>query len=263
VRILWRTGYPFMSSPRPLSSLAVGAASCLLFTAAAAAGAQNPPSRPGTSKPFEANRAEHASSKVEVINGPSRVIRDFNAPATTSRLNEQERNATTGTRVEVINGEAERTVVLNPSEKPALTHRLVSKRASWKSESALPSAMTAEILNGTRRETRVFDAGPDAFDRTASARHPHPVVIGVASSTSEPVVVGIAESGHAVNNTRPVVIRVASSGSESEAGTAVPVVVGIQSSEIAPRSSEAEPVAIDIAPRPPKRPPYRRPTPSP
>jgi hypothetical protein len=253
---------------RAASNLVLWATSGMLVVLSVPGGAAAQ-SRPVPSKSSGVNNPPPASSSVEVINGTSRVIKNFNAPTPVAPLKQRVRTETAGTRVEVINGEADRTVILNaqPEKRetaPAFRGRV--KGSNGKRESTAPALTTAEIFNGTRRETRVFGSSQDAFDGAASALRVRPVVIGVASSTSAPVVIGIAASGQPANpqTSPPVVIRVTSSGSESEAGTTEPVVVGIESSGIAPPGAEAaEPVAISIAPRPSKRPPYRRPTPNP
>lgn len=228
--------------------MAVCAASCLFVALPVVAATTQKPVAHFTT----AN--EPAPSAVEVINGTSREIRNFNTPAP-STARHSARPAYTGTAVEVINGEAQRTVLLNG--QPATTAVRRSARRRRHRTQPSPAAATAEIFNGTRRETRVFNAA-DAFDASVPAHRAFPVVIGVASSTAQPVVIGVA----ATNNqaVQPVVLRIASSGSQSEAGTTQPVVVGIESNGI---GADAQPVAVGIAPRTPKRAPYRRPTPSP
>lgn len=235
--------------------MAVCAASCLML-ALPAEGATAQDAVPRARTATQATEA--APSTVEVINGTSRVIRSFNSPTPSSTFRRRSRTATPGTRVEVINGEAQRTVLLDAQPNQPDLRRVAARRSNRKKKPAPAAAATAEIFNGTRRETRVFN-GADAFDVFAPARRAFPVVIGVASSTSEPVVLGVAVTNHQA--AQPVVLRVVSSGSQSQAGTARPVVVGVESSGIS--GADAEPVAIGIAPRPPKRAPYRRPTPSP
>lgn len=240
-----------MSSLRTASSMAVCAAFCLFaaLPAIAAATTQKPVAHSSTA-------AEPAPFTVEVINGASRVIRSFNTPAPSTTTRQHAVPTPAGTPVEVINGEAQRTVLLNSQPEQTVARRHAPPRR--KGQPAPKPAATAEILNGARRETRVF-SGPDAFDASAPAHRAFPVVIGVASSTAQPVVVGVAVTNSQA--AQPVVLRIASSGSQSEIGTTQPVVVGIESSGLS--AADAEPVAIGIAPRTPKRAPYRRPTPSP
>jgi hypothetical protein len=247
----------------------MGALASGLLAAATAAGA-NPQS---DASPKPARGASPEATTVEVINGTAREIKNFSAPPT-GALRSHAGTAADQTRVEVINGTAQRTVVLaaQPSieNKAATVHPGRPRYRGRKAQADNAPWVTTEILNGTTRETRVFRAPAGGAD--SIAHNLHPVVIGVASSGSknqsgayEPVVIGIAGSGSKTEGTpgQPVVLRVISSGSQSQTGTTEPVVVGVESSGIANAGSDGEPVAIAVSPHPPKRPPYRRPTPSP
>ena len=118
------------------------------------------------------------------------------------------------------------------------------------------------ILNGTKKETRIFNS---KVEKVGLTRNLPPDVIRIASSESkihqgksEPVVVGILSSGSksGSSNAQPVVVDVASSESQSVGGSAEPVVVGIATtgSQVA---GAVEPVAVGVSPRPAKRRPYR------
>ena len=175
--------------------------------------------------------------------------------------------------MEVINGTTERTVVLNaqPAAAEKAVRKPVVQHRSRKNQKAQTAQVTAEIINGTRMETKVFNGPSDAFDGSDSVRHnAHAVVVGIQSSESisgsehrKPVVIGVASSGSTSGNAQPVVLRIAENGSASANGSAQPVVVGIESSGMANGTGDVQPVAIGVAPRTPKRPPYRRPTPNP
>ncbi len=172
------------------------------------------------------------------------------------------------TTVEVINGTSRRVITLrneNAQPKAAISqhkHRHLSRRVRHRRRhrAATPPPLTAVILNGNQKETRVFRAeGATAMPQ----RNLSPVVIGIASGESKslqdkPVVVGISsveENGAAA--AQPVVVGVAST--ESSMGSAAnsqPVVVGVRSSG-AQAAGVVEPVAVGVEPRPAKRPPYR------
>jgi hypothetical protein len=263
-----------------MTRIRAGSGFALLLAASQLCG---PPARAATaqqnSKRTSAGSAVDAQpASVEVINGTSRVIKNFNAPQTTAASPERGNGSSTGTRVEVINGTAQRTVMFGsqPAKAADRQSSIRSKTVRYrhlKKDATAPAVATAEILNGTRRETRVFNGPADALVGSGLVRQgPHAVVIGIASSGSRtgngataPVVVGIASSNSHPEggSAQPVVIRIASSGAESEAGTAQPVVVGIESSGLDGAVNQTQPVAIGIAPHAPKRPPYRRPQPNP
>jgi hypothetical protein len=212
-------------------------------------------------------------SSVEIINGTSREIRNFNTPQTTVATPRHSQSPASGTRVEVINGTTERTVVLNaqPAAGGTAVRKTAAAHRSQRNQKDRTSQVTAEIINGTRMETRVFSAPSDPFDGSDSVRrNAHPVVVGIQSSESisgsehrKPVVIGIASSGSQSQSAQPVVLRVAENGSARSEGNAQPVVVGIESSGMANGAGDVRPVAVDVAPRTPKRPPYRRPTSNP
>jgi hypothetical protein len=223
--------------------------------ASALASQSSPQQKPANSVP--------APSSVEVINGSSRVIRSFPGSQSVSIPTP----AANGARVEVMNGNAQRTEVLTSTSHPASSAaveraRLVKRHATKKAAAASP-APTAEIFNGTRRETRVFDRPSDSIQTAAAGeRNLHPVVIGIASGASMaangaagPVVVGIASSS--AGSATPVVVHVASSESAGGAGNAQPVVIGVESGGIVNSDGGSKPVAIGVSPRPAKRRPYR------
>jgi hypothetical protein len=173
--------------------------------------------------------------------------------------------------VEVINGDSRRTVTL-PGAQPThpiprhaisrhavLEHAIKPKaprhRRTAHHRVASSSPITAEILNGTQKETRVFSAASAA---EAPARNLSPVVIGIASSSSRsrpgpPVVTAVLSRApeQTAGAAQPVVVHVASSGSSAQ-----PVVLGVASSGFQ-TAGTVEPVATGVSPRPAKRPPYR------
>lgn len=260
-----------MPSFRAGSSFALIAIASLLSTQQITAATSQTTRPRNAAKQTSAENAAQVSS-VEVINGTSREIRNFNTPQTTVVSPRHSKGAANGTRVEVINGTTERTVVLN-TQSPARTavRKMVTQHCSRENPKAQTSQVTAEIINGTRMETKVFNATANAFDGSDSVRrNAHSVVVGIQSSESisgsehrKPVVIGIASSGSQSGSAQPVVLRIAENGSASANGNAQPVVVGIESSGLANGAGDVQPVAIGVAPRSPKRPPYRRPTPNP
>jgi hypothetical protein len=168
--------------------------------------------------------------------------------------------------VEVINGTSRRTVILQSegAQAKAATamHRKTASQAKQRCgrRAATLPPMTAVILNGTQRETRVFNSTTEA---RGPIRNLPPVVIGIESAGSKkwqahPVVVGISSSRNAdvAAGTQSVVVNVASSESRGESGNAQPVVVGIASSGSQTAGTVA-PVAVGVSPRPAKRRPYR------
>jgi hypothetical protein len=165
--------------------------------------------------------------------------------------------------VEVINGTSRRTVVLQGEDAHAKTatapHRKTASQVR-RHRAATQPPMTAVILNGTQKETHVFNS-------TAEVNRPiknlPPVVIGIATVGSknqkvQTVVVGISSSGSASSpaKAQQVVVNVASSESNGENGNAQPVVVGISSTG-AQTAGTVAPVAVGVSPRPAKRRPYR------
>jgi hypothetical protein len=141
-----------------------------------------------------------------------------------------------------------------------------SKRTEYFDRVSAPSEEIPKngvvILNGTKKETRIFNSKVEKIGLT---RNLPPDVIRIASSESkihqgksEPVVVGILSSGskRGSSNAQPVVVNVASSESQGVGGSAAPVVVGIATtgSQVA---GAVEPVAVGVSPRPAKRRPYR------
>lgn len=168
--------------------------------------------------------------------------------------------------VEVINGDSRRTVTLPGAQathaipRHAIPGHAIKSKASRhrrtaRHRAASSSPITAEILNGTQKETRVFSA---ASATEAPARNLSPVVIGIASSTSknrpgQPVVIAVSSRApeQTAGTAQPVVVHVASSGSNAQ-----PVVLGVASSGFQ-SAGKVEPVATGVSPRPAKRPPYR------
>ncbi len=227
------------------------------------------PDRQSGDKGASSRNAE-AAPAVEVINGTSRVIKDFNAPQPAGGVSRHSETASAPTSVEVINGAAQRTVVLSPNQMPtakrvtarhkaARRHR---KRAAANAHQKIP----VEVIWGTQKYTRFFDVPAKQMNGGASEHgNVSPDVIGIASTESRgmpgksgPVVVGIlsGDSQSGASSAQPVVVGIASSGSQSTVGKAQPVVIGITSSG-AQADRNAEPVAIGVAPRPAKRRPYR------
>lgn len=227
------------------------------------------PDRQSGDKGASSTNAE-AAPAVEVINGTSRAIKDFNAPQPAGGVSRRSKTVSAPTSVEVINGAAQRTVVLSPSQIPtakrvtarhkaARRHR---KRAAANAHQKVP----VEVIWGTQKYTRVFDVPTNQMNGAAPEHgNVSPDVIGIASTESRgrqgksgPVVVGIlsGDSQAGGPSAQPVVVGIASSGSQSTVGNAQPVVIGITSSG-AQADRNAEPVAIGVAPRPEKRRPYR------
>jgi hypothetical protein len=211
-----------------------------------------------------------AAPPVEVINGTSRVMKDFNAQQPAPGVSRRSKATSASTSVEVINGAAQRTVVLNSNQAPTArrvatrhkTGRHHRKRAAASAQQKVP----VEVIWGTQKFTRVFDVPTNQLHGAAPEHGSvSPDVIGIASTESRsrqekngPVVVGISsgDSQAGAPSTQPVVVGIASSGSRSAVGNTQPVVIGITSSG-AQTERNAEPVAVGVAPRPAKRRPYR------
>lgn len=193
--------------------------------------------------------ANAVASSVEVINGSSRTIRTFGSSQSAMQPASREGS------VEVMNGNLQRTVVLNPP-RPAYApapHAKLNPHRRAKIGAASHPVATAEILNGNQRETRVFNQPSDSIPTATAGRNP--VVIAIASkgaSGNGPVVVGVASSNSGPAS--PVVVHIVSSESE---GNAQPVVIGVESSGIASDDGAVQPVAIGVSPRPSRRRPYR------
>jgi hypothetical protein len=229
---------------------------------------------------------------VEIINGSSHETKSFNAQQASSAHLERTKADSSGGGVEVINGETHRTVFWNSqlgdaASADSAVHSKVVKHVSGKNgASASGPIAQIEILNGTQHETLVFDAMPNPFDGSdAILRTAKPVVLGVTSSGSktvsgavEPVVVGIAPFGsqpegglqQEEENVQPADGLVfpdteAAPPPESmnNGDKTQPVVVGIASAGNTNAEGETRTVAVDVAPKAPRRPPYRRPTPEP
>jgi hypothetical protein len=211
-----------------------------------------------------------AAPPVEVINGTSRVMKNFNAQQSPAGVSRRSKATSDSTRVEVINGAAQRTVVLNPNQAPtarrvAARHK-TARRHRKKVAASAHQKVPVEVIWGTQKFTRVFDVPTNQMNGAAPGHgNISPDVIGIASTESRskqgksgPVVVGISsgDSQAGAPGTQPVVVGIASSGSQSALGNAQPVVIGITSSG-AQAERNAEPVAIGVAPRPAKRRPYR------
>lgn len=229
---------------------------------------------------------------VEVINGSTREVKSFNALQASAAHLEHTKTDAAGSGVEVINGESHRTVFWNgqagetASAESAL-HGKALKHGSGKNGAPASGPLAQiDILNGTQHETLVFDAMPNPFDGSdAILRSAKPVVLGVTSSGSKnsnstvaPVVVGIAPSDSQPEtgsqpeheDMRPPdgIVPPSSEAAPSPEsmknnGVAQPVVLAVASAGSVNGEGESLPVAVDIAPKPPKRPPYRRPTPEP
>jgi hypothetical protein len=155
---------------------------------------------------------------------------------------------------------------------------------------AKPSAAvdSVEVINGSARQTQVFDAeqqAPMPPERSVHAktarRGPQRNTVSAPSVPDVEVINGaqwetrrfdgfddeIASPWIERNTVRPVVVDVISSesvrrrGNTSATASTAPIVVGIGSSEAEGHGESAKPIAYRIAPGPPKRPPYH-PTPS-
>ena len=148
------------------------------------------------------------------------------------------------TTVEVINGTSRRTVILQPNKQNTAKRRKQSKQPKQR-------FITADILNGTQKQTRTFRIARSA---SAPTKKLSPLVIGIETTDSKnphgkPVVVGISSE---LSSARPVVLNVASNQTPS----AHPVVIGVASSG-SQTAGTVEHVAVGVSPRPAKRPPYR------
>jgi len=249
---------------------------CLIFALqSSAVTRQIPDQQNGTTAPSSGkNVTAQTAPAVEVINGNSRVITDFNANSNTARpaigIRRHTKAASAGTSVEVINGSMERTVVLkaDPSSTSFRNtrHGIAARHPARKTSAAAHRRPRADIIppnhkNGTLIETPIAVAKEQLTER----RILPPNVIGIASTDSKsqqgkgkPVVVGIFSSGSAreASNAQPVVVGIASSASQGQSGNAHPVVIGIEASG-AQAERAAQPVAVGVAPRPAKRRPYR------
>lgn len=162
-----------------------------------------------------------AQTRVDVYNGSKAQTQVFDAePAPGTKKNTKPAPALT--RVDVINGSKKQmqTFSVEPATSP------VSKGRAQRNV-AEARLSDVEIFNGTTKQRRVFktDGGGQSV--------PAPV-----HRNTSPVVVGIATSG---------------AGPKEKSGSGV--VTGIDSGRSAPTQS-AVPVAVGVAPQPPKRPPY-------
>jgi hypothetical protein len=229
------------------------------------------PDQRNEDKASSSSRAEVAQSAppVEVINGMSRVIKDFNSQQPVAGMSRRSKATSAATSVEVINGAARRTVVLNQNQAPTakrIAARHKAARHHRKRATVAKTEIPVEVIWGTQKYTRVFDVPTSQMNGPATEHgNVTPNVIGIVSSDSrnrqgksEPVVVGIVSgaSQGGAPSAQPVVVGIASSGSQSVVGNAQPVVIGIASSG-AQAERDAEPVAVGVAPRPEKRRPYR------
>jgi hypothetical protein len=256
-----------MWSVKASSGLALLLALGVPLTHSFAVTRQNPDQRSGD-KAASSTKVE-AAPAVEVINGTSRVIKDFNAPQSAGGMSRHSKTVSASTSVEVINGAAQRTVILNPNHAPTamrIATRHKAARHHRKRATVAKKEIPVEVIWGTQKYTRVFEVPADQMNGSSTEhRNLTPDVIGIASSgsrsqhgKSEPVVVGILSSGTqgGASSAQPVVVGIASSSSQSAVGNAQPVVIGITSSG-AQAERNAEPVAVGVAPRPEKRRPYR------
>jgi hypothetical protein len=262
-------------SGQAIASFALCLAICLTFALqASAATRQIPDQQNGAAAPSSAkNGPAQTAPTVEVINGTSRVITNFNANSNTTRpaagVHRPTRPRSAGTSVEVINGSLERTVVVNaePSPTPVrnATHGNEAKRPAPNRSAAARRRSPSDITLPNREHATSIDT-PMAQAKGPVTEHRNlpPNVIGIASGDSKSqqgkgktVVVGISSSGSAsgASSARPVVVGVASSASQGGAN-AQPVVIGIAASG-AQAERGTQPVAVGVAPRPAKRRPYR------
>ena len=234
---------------------------------------QSPEQQNGTTSPSSnKNVTPQTAPSVEVINGTSRVITNFNSNSNAARptARRHARTASAGTSVEVINGSRERTVVLKaePSSTSVRNNAQsnVARHSRRKGAAATHKASRADMTLPNQKHAASIDSPmADAKEQMRERRNLPPNVIGIASSDSKsqqekskPVVVGILSSGseHGASNAQPVVVGIASSASQGPEGNAHPVVIGIASSG-AQAQRAAQPVAVAVAPRPAKRRPYR------
>jgi hypothetical protein len=261
---------------RGIPSFALWLALGLTFAMrASAVTRQIPDQQNGTTAPSSGkNVTAQTAPAVEVINGNSRAITDFNANSNTARpaagVRRHTKAASAGTSVEVINGSMERTVVLKAEPLSTsvrnTTHGNAARHPARKRSAAAHRRSRADKIspnhkNGTLIETPMAVAKEQLTER----RNLPPNVIGIASSDSrsqqgksKPVVVGIqsGESEHGASNAQPVVVGIASSASQSSGSNARPVVIGISASG-AQAAGTVKPVAVGVVPRPAKRRPYR------
>ena len=236
---------------------------------------QAPEQQNGTAAPSSGkNVTAQTAPAVEVINGNSRVITDFNANSNTARpaagMHRRTSAVSAGTSVQVINGSMERTVVLKAEPSPRAVrdapHGSAPKHPARKRSAAAHRKSRADMILLKRSRATLIET-PMAVAKGPVTEHRNlpPNVIGIASSDSKsqqgkgkPVVVGILSSGSAsgASNAEPVVVGIASSASQGPAGNAQPVVIGIAASG-AQAAGTVQPVAVGVAPRPAKRRPYR------
>jgi hypothetical protein len=236
---------------------------------------QIPEQQNGTAAPSSSkNVTAQSAPTVEVINGTSRVITDFNANSNTARpaagVRGHTKAASAGTSVDVINGSMERTVVLKaePSSTSVRNtrHGIAARHPARKRSAAAHRRSRADIILSNRNHATLIET-PTAVakEQLTERRNLPPNVIGIASSDSKsqqgkskPVVVGILSSGSASGetNAQPVVVGIASSASQGTAGSAQTVVIGIAASG-AQAAGTMKPVAVGVVPRPAKRRPYR------
>ncbi len=219
---------------------------CGLLTAgeACAATVESPKQTAGATSASNQSADSSSVLNVEVINGTSRVTKNFEAQTAMPSRTPANGCGSRKLRLMVMNGQ---------SKRAACFDRVPSTSAEVPRNGVV-------ILNGTQKETRIFSA---KAEKNGPKRNLPPVVIGIATGGSKSlqgrrVVVGILSSGSASSamNARPVVIDVASSESPNQSGSEQRVVVGIASSG-SQTAGAAEPVAVGIAPRPEKRHPYR------
>ncbi len=129
------------------------------------------------------------------------------------------------------------------------------------------TTMQVEILNGTKHEIQLVNSGPrEAVPPHSAKVKAQRVVVGIVSGDTkrvggnkQRVVVGIESSSTRV--VTGVASSAGSSGATNKQGSAQPVVIGVESSDILNAGTNTQPVAVVAAPRP-KRAPYRGAAPS-
>jgi hypothetical protein len=257
-----------------MTSSAVCLALGLTFALPIPAVTRQIPDQRNGDKTSSSNKAESVSAPaVEVINGTSRVITDFNTNSKMARSAAAVRRhggtASAGTSVVVINGSMERTVVLKAEPSPTsvrnTARRNTAKHLGWKRSATAHRRLPEDKIpmnqkHATSIETPMAEGSAPVTDRNLP-----PNVIGIESSDSRNlrgksklVVVGILSSGSAsrASNAQPVVVGIASSASQGPGGNAQQVVIGVSASG-AQAAGTVKPVAVGVAPRPAKRRPYR------
>jgi len=213
--------------------------------------------------------AQPPEFNVEVRNGSTVETRVFNSLQPTAEIPETTNSVPDKNRVEVINGAAKRSIVLDTQEPSVMLPPNASLKhganGHGEGSDGTPFYVNkVETINGMNREIRVFYGNPNEPNGPGSGQsRAQPIVATVVSSATRReggnnlrIVVGI-ESGRpksTVRNAQQVATAIGAGDSTRE--QMPPMVIGMASNESSSQGVNLRPIAIRIAPRS-KRPPYR------